>query len=109
MWTHMNTFGEGKYRVWLRAEEIGSDLLLILGGGERPHIGAMVLKIPGRPAEIVTLDNHYDHVVLEPIAEAASDRYQKKVVAIGGVHVENASKDEIDLLVKNCKELIKFI
>ena len=33
----------------------------------------------------------------------------QKVVAIGGVHVDNATKDEINLLVENCKELVKCI
>jgi hypothetical protein len=48
-------------------------------------------------------------MVLEPIAAEACKKYNKKVVAIGGVHVDSASEEEIDLLVKNCKELIKYI
>jgi hypothetical protein len=31
------------------------------------------------------------------------------VVAVGGVHVDNATKKEIDLLVENCKKLAKKI
>ena len=38
-----------------------------------------------------------------------AEKYNKKVVAIGGVHVDNATKDEINLLVENCKELVKCI
>ena len=48
-------------------------------------------------------------MVLQPIAEAACKKYNKKVVAVGGVHVDNASQEEIGLLVDNCKELIKYI
>ena len=49
------------------------------------------------------------YIVLEPIAEAACKKYKKKVVALGGVHVDNATKEEINLLVNNCKELLKCI
>ena len=48
-------------------------------------------------------------MVLEPIALKASKKYNKKVAAIGGVHVDNASKEEIEILVRNCKDLTKFL
>jgi len=47
--------------------------------------------------------------VLQPIAKAACKKYKKKVVAVGGVHVDNATKQEINLLVENCKKLVKKI
>jgi hypothetical protein len=31
------------------------------------------------------------------------------VAAVGGVHVDDATKDEIKLLVENCRELLKWI
>ncbi len=105
----MNTVGEGKYRVWLQCEGIGNDLVYILGGGQRSHIGSVVLKIPQKEVIIMKLEGHYDHEVLIPIAEAAAQKYHKKVVALGGVHIDNASKEDIDQLVSNCKELIKCI
>jgi len=105
----MNTVGEGKYKVWLQCEEMDNDLIYILGGGETPHIGGVVLKIPKKEIMIMKLEGHYDLEVLIPIAEAAADKNKKKVVALGGVHIDNASKDDIDQLVSNCKELIKCI
>ena len=48
-------------------------------------------------------------VVLQPIAEAACKKYKKKIVAIGGLHIDNATKEEIDLLVKNCNSFVKNI
>jgi len=47
--------------------------------------------------------------VLKPIAVAACKKYKKKVVAVGGVHVNHASKKEIALLVKNCHAVVKNI
>ena len=105
----MNTAGEGKYRVWLLCEGIGNDLVYMLGGGQRSHIGSVVMKIPQKEVIIMKLEGHYDQDVLIPIAEAAAQKYHKKVVALGGIHIDNASKDDIDQLVSNCKELIKCI
>lgn len=105
----MNTAGEDKYKVWLKEEKLGEERLYILGGGEKPHIGGVVLMEPGKEAQIIKLDGHYDHIVLEPIAKEAVEKYNVKVVAVGGVHVDNASKEEIDILVKNCRELVKCI
>jgi hypothetical protein len=105
----MITSGEGKYKVFLEEKKLDDDLVYILGGGERSHIGGVVICEPGKKSQVIRFENHYDHIVLEPIAEAACKKYNTKVVAIGGVHVDNASKEEIELLVNNCKELVKCI
>ena len=105
----MITSGKGKYKVWLRREKIGDDLVFFLGGGERSHIGGVVICEPGKPAQAIRLTGHYDDVVLKPIAEIACKKYKIKVVAIGGVHINHASKQEIDLLIENCKKLVERI
>jgi hypothetical protein len=105
----MITSGEGKYKVFLEEKKIGNDLIYILGGGERSHIGGVVICEPGKEPKAIRLEGHYDDIVLKPIAEAACKKHKAKVVALGGVHVDNATEEEIDLLVKNCKELVKCI
>ena len=105
----MITSGEGKYKVFLEKKKIDNDLIYILGGGERSHIGGVVICEPSKEPRVIRLKGHYDDIVLKPIAEAACKKYNKRVAAIGGVHVDNASQEEIDLLVKNCKELVKCI
>ena len=105
----MNTSGRGKYKVWLQRHDIGDDIVFFLGGGERSHIGGVVIAEPGKKIKAIRLTGHYDDIVLQPIAEAACKKYKKKVVAIGGVHVDNATKEEINLLVENCKKLVKKV
>ena len=101
--------GEGKYRIWLKVERLGDGMVCILGGGERSHVGGVVVKEPGKEAKVIGVDGHYDDRVLLPIAEAASRKYNMTVAALGGVHVDNATKAEIDILVANCMELAKCI
>ena len=105
----MITSGEGKYKVWLEQHKIGNDLVFFLGGGERSHIGGLVICEPGKPLQVIRLEGHYDDLVLQPIAEIACKKYKTKVVAVGGVHVDHATKKEIELLVKNCHKLVEKI
>jgi hypothetical protein len=105
----MITSGKGKYEVWLRLIKIGDDRIYILGGGEKPHVGGIVICEPNKSTNTINFKGHYDNIVLKLIAEAACKKYKTKIVSIGGVHVENASKVEIDRLVQNCKGLIKCI
>jgi hypothetical protein len=105
----MITSGKGKYKVWLKHEKIGNDLVFFLGGGERSHIGGVVICELGKPAQAIRLTGHYDDIVLKPIAEIACKKYKTKVVAIGGVHIDHATKQEIDLLIENCKKLVERI
>ncbi len=101
----MITSGRGKYRVWLSSHQIGDDLVFFLGGGQQSHIGGVVIAQPGKKVKVVKLPGHFDHVVLRPIAETACKTYGRKVVVIGGIHVDHATKKEIRLLVKNCEKL----
>jgi hypothetical protein len=103
----MLTSGRGKYKVWLKQKKIGEDLVYFLGGGEKPHIGCVVVCEPLKKTKITKFKGHFDHVVLIPIAEAACEKYKTKVVIIGGIHIDNANKNEIDILVENCHSLLK--
>ena len=105
----MITSGDGKYKVWLEQKKIEDDLVYILGGGEKSHIGGVVICEPNKKSQVIEFEGHYDHVVLQPIAEAACKKYNTTVVAVGGIHINNASKREIDIIVENCMELIKCI
>jgi hypothetical protein len=105
----MITFGKGKYKVWLKHEKIGDDQVFYLGGGEHSHIGGIVICEPRKKLQIIRLTGHYDDIVLKPIAETACKKYQNKIVALGGVHIEHATKQEIDRLVKNCMKLVEKI
>ena len=105
----MITSGEGKYKVFLEKKELGDDLIYILGGGEKSHVGGAVICKPDEKPHVLTYDKHHDHIVLTPIAKAACKKYDKTVIAIGGIHIDNAKKKEIDQIVKNCKSLLNKI
>jgi len=103
-----NTYGSGKYQVWLTKQAVGSDLAYFIGG-KNAHIGGMTVCVPGSGPKNIKLAGHFDHVITEPIAVAACEKYGKTAVCIGGVHIDNASKKEIEMVVENCKSLVRFV
>ncbi|MCK4637273.1 MAG: hypothetical protein KAT49_05280 [Methanomicrobia archaeon] len=105
----MITSGEGKYRVWIEEKKIGDDRLYILGGGEKPHIGGIVICEPKKQPKVISLEGHYDDIILKSIAEKAYEKYGTTIIAIGGIHIENAKKEEIDRVVENCRSMISCI
>lgn len=101
----MISAGSGKYRVWLKEARQGDDIVLFLGGGEKPHIGSVVLCEPGKKTRVITRKTHLDWIVGKPIAEKVCRKRKKPVLCVAGVHVDNASKNEIELLKENCRKL----
>ena len=105
----MITFGEGRTRVWLEVQEIGEDIVITVGGGERPHIGGVVLKVPDEEVRTMPIGTHRDLEVLIPIAEATFEKYGKAVVVAGGIHVDDATPEEIQTIMENCERLARSL
>ena len=105
----MITYGEGKYTVFLKKIKIGKDYIYLLGGGDESHIGGVVVCEPDKKFKTIRLDGHYDYVVLELIASGLCKKYKKRIVVTGGIHIEHASKKEINMIIENCRKLITCI
>jgi hypothetical protein len=99
--------GEGKYQVWLEQHLVGTDLLFILGGGQLTHIGGVVIAEPNKQIQTIRFSNHYDYQVLNIIIESARKLYNNTIVVLGGIHIDNATKEEINIIIQNCKDLAK--
>jgi hypothetical protein len=97
--------GSGKFRVWLRETRHGDDVVLFLGGGEKPHVGSVIICEPGKKARVVNRKGHFDWMVAKPMAEKLCRKTKKPVVCIAGVHVDNATREDIGLLKRNCREI----
>ncbi|OYT27736.1 hypothetical protein B6U98_06075 [Thermoplasmatales archaeon ex4572_165] len=105
----MITSGKGRYKVFLEKKYLDDDLVYMLGGGEKSHVGGAVICKPGQKPRVLSVGTHRDYIVLTTIAKRACEKYNKTVVAVGGIHIDNATKEDINILVKNCKELEKCI
>lgn len=104
-----NIIGNGKQRVFFDKVMLDDDIILIVGGGETSHVGGVVICEPGQPLQNLTLAGHQDIKVLQPLAIAACRKYKRRVTVLGGIHIDNASKDDITAIITNCKQLEKYL
>ena len=105
----MITAGEGRYEVWIEKQELDKGLVLMLGGGEMSHLGGAAYVTPEGDEDILKVEGHRDIEVLLLIARGASKKYGVPVMAVGGIHIDNATEKEIEILMANCRELVECI
>lgn len=90
---------------------IGEDLVIMLSGGDKPHIGCVVQAVP-RPSlrkdgtlsvtsSVINLTGHKDEFLCRKLAEKRCKEIGKVVVCTGGVHIDHITKEQIDRLLKN--------
>ncbi|SDZ01710.1 hypothetical protein SAMN05421736_10594 [Evansella caseinilytica] len=81
---------------------VGEDDLIIVTGGTKPHIGAVVISTwEDNEAKIVShgLPHHKEEALFIELAKVWSNTFQKTVIVSGGIHIDNASKEQIESLV----------
>lgn len=102
-----------KWKVDLNSFEMGDGLVLMLTGGNKPHIGAVALAIPYKQtssASLLSVYGHKDGEIAKPLAEKVSKEIKKTVVVIVGIHLDNATKEDIQKFINNSNsEVDKFL
>ncbi|HHO65869.1 MAG TPA: hypothetical protein ENJ71_05070 [Epsilonproteobacteria bacterium] len=102
----MITGGEGRYRVSLESYVIGRDRLVIITGGEEEHIGSATLIESKDHLQTISKKGHQDHVISEKMANIIYDRIGNDLLVICGIHIDDASQEEIDMLVHNAQTCV---
>jgi hypothetical protein len=98
-----------KWEVNLDSYEMGDDLVLMLKGGEKHHVGAVAMAIPYKDTastSIISAYGHKDGELAKPLAEKVAKTLKKIVVIIVGLHIDEATKDDIQKLVENSNRVI---
>ncbi len=104
------------FLVEAEAVRIGTDLLVYLWGGERPHIGSVAAAQP-RPsrrdlecvsatASVITFPGHKEDAVVKEAAESLAAALETHVVVTAGLHWDDLDAEKIALVVANCREVI---
>ncbi len=104
----------GRHNLVLEAQSIGKDLLILIYGGDEHHIGSVSIAYPTkshyRDASTISLNStslpgHKDYVLSNVIAEKLSKALMLVVTVIVGIHMDNATEDEIKSVVKESIEM----
>jgi gallate decarboxylase subunit D len=108
--------GEGDYRVAAWAAMCGADVVLVVVGGTRPHVGSVAvaishssLKDPARltaSASVIAVPGHKEDQIAREAALKLSRALRTTVAVSAGLHVDDATPQEIERLVNNFNQLV---
>jgi len=111
----------GKKQFIVEAEVIicGKDLNICIGGGEAYHIGASALAIPRKSLEdeeansssasVLCVIGHKEDELARQAALELSSLFQCKVNVTLGMHIDHATKEDIQILYENYKIVLHEI
>ncbi|WP_325390415.1 hypothetical protein [Desulfitobacterium sp.] len=101
-WTFQS--GTGRFYLALELWDTGNGLQGLLTGGEKPHIGGVVLAVP-RPSlsgegwsadlYLTPVPNHKDIDFASPLADSLARLSHFPVVMTAGVHSDSFTPEEI--------------
>lgn len=98
-----------------RVQRVGADLVIVIGGGESPHVGCVVLAQPApsrtRPGgwtpscSVMTIPPHKEEPIARVVAEAVCRATGAVVVVTAGVHDDGLDRAGIDSYLRLGGEL----
>ena len=96
-------YGSGKYRIISNCFLCGEDLNVSVVGGIKGHIGACAI------AFLLGKDRHKEGALAEDTAKKLTSLFSCVATVSVGIHIDNAEKEEIELLVRNFEQCIKIL
>ena len=109
------TDGTSGRRLVAWIHEVGEDLVVAVGGGERPHVGSVVLAQPyrskDRPGEfsascsVLTIPPHKEEPIARGIAVRLAKNLGKVVVVTAGVHEDGLDGEGVTEYLRLGNEL----
>lgn len=101
--------------ISVESKNIGKDLVVLIYGGDSPHVGgaaiAYVAKSHYRNAlttsvNVISLPGHKDYILAQSSAEKLASTLEKSIVVIAGVHIDNATHEQIDEVITTVNSMI---
>ena len=113
------SFGAPPYRVNAEVRLVGEDLLVVLYGGDKPHIGSVAVALP-RPSlknkkrtsatsSVYNFLGHKDDAVARKVSETLSAKLNKRVVVTAGIHVDRITGEGISKVIDNSDKISRKI
>jgi phage gp45-like len=110
---------EGSFDLTASVTKAGQDVVVVIFGGERPHIGAVALADP-RPslrdpektsatASVLCLTGHKEDAIVKSASERLAAAAHHPVVVTAGMHWNNLKESDISQIMKNVEILIGMI
>ena len=114
---HIMIAPKSRYQIELKAFACSSDYSVTICGGTHYHIGATALGcakmetdgLPGSKATVSVICGfgHRDDEVSRWAARYLATELKCNVSVAAGVHIDDASSEELNILMENCIEACK--
>lgn len=108
--------GEGRCKIALTLMDTGNGIHGLLTGGEKPHVGGVVLALP-RPSisgkgwsadiYITPIPGHKDVDVARTVAETLARELRVPVTITAGIHSDHLCLEELEEIISHCDTLIQ--
>lgn len=103
----------------IRVDEIGQDYCIQIKGGQKPHIGCVVLATPRASLEdetktsvtssVLNRVGHKDEYICRYMAEQVAKEKNKVTLCTGGFHVDHMTKEQIQEVLDAVKDATKSV
>lgn len=106
----------GRHSIFLEAKDVGNDLLITIYGGDEHHLGGVSVAYEAKShyrdtstvsVSTLTFPGHKDYLVSNSAAEQICKALKRSTVVATGIHYNNATKGEIDAIIKAVDWLTK--
>ena len=102
-------------RIGAWVTSVGEDLVITVGGGQRPHVGCVVLAQPqptqakngeqSASCSVLTIPPHKEEPIARGIATRLAEEFGRVTVVTAGVHDDNLDADGIAVYLRLGEEL----
>lgn len=91
----------------LKAIYVGSDLIIIVSGGDKEHLGAISYGVVDDKSGTIKFKNHMDDVISDMFLKEIEKVFNGNYAICAGIHLDNITKEEISQIKKLSKQLIE--
>lgn len=104
----------GRVNIDLKATYVGEDLIIIISGGDRPHIGAVSYGGEGLENKefeknIIVYGNHKEYIISQRFSQKIGEVFKGNYIISAGIHLDNITKEEIEIVKMLSEELLEEI
>lgn len=106
---------ESGRRLGASVTTVGDDLVISVGGGERPHVGCVVLAQPApsktspgkwsASCSVLTIPPHKEEPIARGVATRVAEAFGRVTVVTAGVHEDTIDADGIAIYLRLGEEL----
>lgn len=99
--------------AWIRS--VGEDVVVAVGGGERPHVGCVVLAVPipsrtepnswSASCSVMTIPPHKEEPIARGVASQLAATSGRVTVVTAGVHDDNLDRSGVETYLRLGEEL----